>query len=405
MARAGHREAALHGLLDLGEAVLPRLGDAYLAEPDPDVRSLLVEAIWQLRSPASLGPPGRSPPGPGPRGLEGGPRRARDAGLRRSPCESWSRRGMASRSPTRRGAPTSGSGSTGRSRTSAGGSTNDGPARVESCDGRGMALREQSPRKPPRSPLMPTCPSCGGATDEATPGRDTCPQLRRDLPAPADDSIVSWIAPADSPEPRRAEDVECRSCGYSGEMVTVENRLVCPACHARPSIRRIADDTGCAPVRGRPGRGPGHRLSELPTARSRSTRPRLGNRSSAPRATAFSAADEEEGKPTLVASRSLERHVTARHRRAAGRDGPRTSRRPQDRGLRGTSVGANRYVHVKCLTLGLVDDGRARAPRRAARSRTISCSQGHVERMAWDSHRFALRAHGPRKNVGTGFAF
>ena len=54
MARAGHREAALHGLIDQGEAVLPRLGEAYRAEPDPDVRSLLVEAIWQLRSPSSL---------------------------------------------------------------------------------------------------------------------------------------------------------------------------------------------------------------------------------------------------------------------------------------------------------------------------------------------------------------
>ena len=54
MAKAGHREAAIHGLLDLGETELPRLVDAYRAEPDPAVRSLLVEVIWQLRSPESL---------------------------------------------------------------------------------------------------------------------------------------------------------------------------------------------------------------------------------------------------------------------------------------------------------------------------------------------------------------
>ncbi len=54
MAKAGHREAALRGLLDLGDVVLPRLGEAYRGEPDPAVRSLLVEVIWQLRSPASF---------------------------------------------------------------------------------------------------------------------------------------------------------------------------------------------------------------------------------------------------------------------------------------------------------------------------------------------------------------
>lgn len=54
MAKAGHREAAFHGLLELGDAVLPLLGEVYRGEPDPAVRSLLVEVIWQLRSPSSL---------------------------------------------------------------------------------------------------------------------------------------------------------------------------------------------------------------------------------------------------------------------------------------------------------------------------------------------------------------
>src|SRR3954467_9045521 len=54
LARTGHREAAFHGLIDSGEAAIPRLVDAYRAEADPAVRSLLVEVIWQLRSHASI---------------------------------------------------------------------------------------------------------------------------------------------------------------------------------------------------------------------------------------------------------------------------------------------------------------------------------------------------------------
>jgi HEAT repeat protein len=54
LARSGHRDAGFRGLFDLGEAALPRLAEAYRAEGDADVRSLLVEVIWQLRSPASL---------------------------------------------------------------------------------------------------------------------------------------------------------------------------------------------------------------------------------------------------------------------------------------------------------------------------------------------------------------
>ncbi len=95
---------------------------------------------------------------------------------------------------------------------------------------------------------MPTCPSCGGATDEATPGRDSCPRCGASLLAPADDLIASWIMPANSPEPRRAEDVECKTCGYSGEMSTVQDRLVCPACRARHPLRRIADALAAARV-------------------------------------------------------------------------------------------------------------------------------------------------------------
>jgi HEAT repeat protein len=53
-ARAGNREAALEGLIDLGEAAIPRLLDAYRAEADPALRMLIVEAAWQIRSHASV---------------------------------------------------------------------------------------------------------------------------------------------------------------------------------------------------------------------------------------------------------------------------------------------------------------------------------------------------------------
>jgi HEAT repeat protein len=53
-ARAGNREAALQGLTDLGEAAIPRLVNAYRAEADPAIRALVVEAVWQLRSHASI---------------------------------------------------------------------------------------------------------------------------------------------------------------------------------------------------------------------------------------------------------------------------------------------------------------------------------------------------------------
>jgi HEAT repeat protein len=53
-ARTGNREAALQGLIDLGESAIPRLVEAYRAEAEPALRALIVEAVWQLRSHASI---------------------------------------------------------------------------------------------------------------------------------------------------------------------------------------------------------------------------------------------------------------------------------------------------------------------------------------------------------------
>jgi HEAT repeat protein len=54
LAKTGHREAAFHCLFDLGERAIPRLAEAYRAEREPAVRNLLVEVVWQLRSPSSI---------------------------------------------------------------------------------------------------------------------------------------------------------------------------------------------------------------------------------------------------------------------------------------------------------------------------------------------------------------
>ncbi|MDR3637689.1 MAG: HEAT repeat domain-containing protein [Isosphaeraceae bacterium] len=54
LARTGHHEAALHGLMELGENALPGLVDAYRTEPNPAVRALIVEVVWQLRTHASI---------------------------------------------------------------------------------------------------------------------------------------------------------------------------------------------------------------------------------------------------------------------------------------------------------------------------------------------------------------
>jgi HEAT repeat protein len=53
-ARMGNREAAFQALIDLGESAIPRLIEAYRAEADPALRTLIVEVVWQLRSHASL---------------------------------------------------------------------------------------------------------------------------------------------------------------------------------------------------------------------------------------------------------------------------------------------------------------------------------------------------------------
>ncbi len=99
---------------------------------------------------------------------------------------------------------------------------------------------------------MPTCPSCGGATDEVPPGRDSCPRCGGNLATPADDFIASWIMPPGPPEPRRAEDVECRTCGYSGEMSTLDDQLLCPACGAWNSISQLEDAPAETPVEDAP---------------------------------------------------------------------------------------------------------------------------------------------------------
>lgn len=54
LANTGHREAAFHCLFELGERAIPRLAAAYRSEAEPAVRNLLVEVIWQLRSPTSI---------------------------------------------------------------------------------------------------------------------------------------------------------------------------------------------------------------------------------------------------------------------------------------------------------------------------------------------------------------
>lgn len=47
--RIGHAEDALHGLLELGRAVLPDLEGAYRSCRDPGLRTFLLEVIWQYR--------------------------------------------------------------------------------------------------------------------------------------------------------------------------------------------------------------------------------------------------------------------------------------------------------------------------------------------------------------------
>ncbi len=54
-ARSGDLEGAFHGLRELDSDALPALLEACRCEDDPNVRSLLVEAIWQQRQPSVIG--------------------------------------------------------------------------------------------------------------------------------------------------------------------------------------------------------------------------------------------------------------------------------------------------------------------------------------------------------------
>ncbi len=53
-AKNGDFDNAYHRLIELPSHLLPELEDAYRGEDDPEIRALIVEAIWQHRSPASV---------------------------------------------------------------------------------------------------------------------------------------------------------------------------------------------------------------------------------------------------------------------------------------------------------------------------------------------------------------
>src|SRR5260370_28977495 len=53
-AENGDFDAAYHGLIELPSHLLPDLEEAYRGEADPEIRALIVEAVWQHRSPASI---------------------------------------------------------------------------------------------------------------------------------------------------------------------------------------------------------------------------------------------------------------------------------------------------------------------------------------------------------------
>lgn len=54
-ARSGAVEPAFHGLRELGPDALPAMQSAYHVEPDPIVRAMIIEAIWQHRQPSTIG--------------------------------------------------------------------------------------------------------------------------------------------------------------------------------------------------------------------------------------------------------------------------------------------------------------------------------------------------------------
>ena len=53
-ARSGNSEAAFFGLLDLEEDPIPALQEVYRIEPDPAIRALIVEIVWQRRQPSTV---------------------------------------------------------------------------------------------------------------------------------------------------------------------------------------------------------------------------------------------------------------------------------------------------------------------------------------------------------------
>ena len=53
-AKNGDFDNAYHCLLESPSHLLPDLEDAYRGEVDPEIRALIVEAVWQHRSPASV---------------------------------------------------------------------------------------------------------------------------------------------------------------------------------------------------------------------------------------------------------------------------------------------------------------------------------------------------------------
>ncbi len=53
-ARNGDFDNAYHGLIELPIELLPELEEAYRREADPEIRVLIVEAVWQHRQPASV---------------------------------------------------------------------------------------------------------------------------------------------------------------------------------------------------------------------------------------------------------------------------------------------------------------------------------------------------------------
>jgi hypothetical protein len=53
-ARNGEHDTAFFGLIELPDDLLPDLERAYHDEPDPGIRSLIVEAVWQHRLPSSV---------------------------------------------------------------------------------------------------------------------------------------------------------------------------------------------------------------------------------------------------------------------------------------------------------------------------------------------------------------